>query len=62
MKEIVDKEENYKVLYLHNKGTRKAGNEDVTESWRNMMEYFLIEEGLYCYINLDKFDTIDVIY
>ena len=59
MKEIVDKQEiNYKVLYLHNKGTRKAGNEDVTESWRNMMEYFLIEEGLYCYINLDKFDTI----
>ena len=59
IKEIVSKEEKeYKVLYIHNKGTRNAGNEKVTESWRNMMEYFLIEEGLYCYINLDYFDTI----
>lgn len=59
MKEIIDNEkEEYKVLYLHNKGTRKAGNEKVIESWRDMMEYFLVEQGLYCYKNLEFFDTI----
>lgn len=59
IKEIIDKDsKDYKILYLHNKGTRKAGNEDVIKSWRNMMEYFLIEQALYCYINLNHFDTI----
>jgi hypothetical protein len=61
IKEIVkNKEEDYKILYIHNKGTRKAGNEKVIESWRLMMEYFLIEKGLHCYINLDFFDTIGI--
>ena len=59
IKEIVNQEStDYKILYIHNKGTRKAGNEKVIESWRNMMEYFLIEHGLYCYMNLEYFDTI----
>ena len=59
IKEIVNQDsKEYKVLYIHNKGTRKAGNEKVILSWRNMMEYFLIEKGLYCYVNLDYFDTI----
>ena len=59
IKEIINQDsKEYKVLYIHNKGTRKAGNEEVILSWRNMMEYFLIEKGLYCYVNLDYFDTI----
>ena len=59
MKEIVDNEkDNMKILYIHNKGTRKAGNEKVIKSWREMMEYFLIDNGLYCYNNLIYFDTI----
>ncbi len=57
--EIINQyKDEYKVLYFHNKGTTKAGNQSVTISWRNMMEYFLIEEGDYCYNNLDYFDTI----
>ena len=59
MKEIVDSSnENYKILYIHNKGTRKAGNEDVIKSWREMMEYFLIDEGLECINSLEYYDTI----
>ena len=61
IKQIVNEEkEDYKILYIHNKGTRKVGNEKVVESWRMMMEYFLIEKGLHCYINLDFFDTIGI--
>lgn len=59
IKEITENEkENMKILYIHTKGTRKAGNEEVIKSWREMMEYFLIDNGLYCYNNLDHFDTI----
>lgn len=59
IKELIENEkENMKILYIHNKGTRKAGNEKVITSWRMMMEYFLIEEGQYCMNNLHYFDTI----
>jgi hypothetical protein len=46
------------VLYIHTKGVRRAGNEDVTISWRKMMEYFLIENYEYCINNLNIYDTI----
>ena len=31
------------ILYIHTKGVRKAGNKKVIDSWRVMMQYFLIE-------------------
>lgn len=43
-----DKDENFNVLYLHTKGVRKAGNKEVIVSWRNMMEYNLIDKYKYC--------------
>lgn len=46
------------ILYIHTKGVRKAGNENVTKSWRKMMEYFLIEKYNNCIENLHYFDTI----
>jgi hypothetical protein len=59
IKELIETEkENMKILYIHNKGTRKAGNEKVIKSWRALMEYFLIEKGLYCISKLNYFDTI----
>lgn len=50
-------EESY-VLYIHTKGVRQAGNNEVIESWRKMMEYYLIEQGIYCINNLKYVDTI----
>jgi hypothetical protein len=32
------------ILYIHTKGVRRAGNENVIKSWRKMMEYFLIQK------------------
>lgn len=52
-----DDEEIY-ILYLHTKGVRKAGNEDVTKSWRNMMTYFLIDNYIECIKGLHYYDTI----
>jgi len=46
------------ILYIHTKGVRNAGNPDVVKSWRNMMEYFLIEKGLKCIEGLHYFDVI----
>jgi len=46
------------ILYIHTKGVRKAGNESVIESWREMMEYFLINNYKECIDNLDYFDSI----
>jgi hypothetical protein len=46
------------ILYIHTKGVRKAGNENVTTSWRNMMSYFLIENYYECIKGLKYFDTI----
>jgi len=46
------------ILYIHTKGVRRAGNDNVTISWRKMMEYFLIEKYQYCIDNLSFYDTI----
>lgn len=46
------------VLYIHTKGVRNVGNREVTRSWRNMMEYFLIENFKECIDYLSIFDTI----
>ena len=53
-----DKTSEIYILYLHTKGVRRAGNDDVTKSWINMMSYFLIENYEYCIKNLIKYDTI----
>ena len=46
------------ILYIHTKGVRKAGNEIVINSWRKMMEYFLIEKYVDCINNLNIYDAI----
>ena len=46
------------ILYIHTKGVRKAGNNEVTESWRKMMEYFLIDRYEDCIQNLQYYDTL----
>jgi hypothetical protein len=46
------------ILYIHTKGVRKAGNNEVTISWRKMMEYFLIENWKNCIYYLNKYDTL----
>jgi len=46
------------ILYIHTKGVRRAGNDNVILSWRKMMEYFLIEKYQYCIDNLSFYDTI----
>lgn len=48
------------ILYIHTKGVRQAGNSIVTESWRNMMEFFLIDNYKICLANLSKFDTVGI--
>ena len=52
------KNEEAYILYIHTKGVRQAGNHEVIESWRKMMEYFLIEQGIYCINNLEYVDAI----
>ena len=46
------------VLYIHTKGVRRAGNDDVVKSWRKMMEYFLIENFELCIKYLSVYDTL----
>jgi hypothetical protein len=46
------------ILYIHAKGVRKAGNEEVIKSWRKMMEYFLIENFEKCINYLNIYDTL----
>lgn len=46
------------ILYIHTKGVRKAGNNSVIQSWRKMMEYFLIEQYKICIDNLNIYDTL----
>jgi len=53
-----NKEDEIYILYIHTKGVRKAGNEKVVKSWRNMMEYFLINKHIECIKNLNKYDTL----
>ena len=52
-----DNNETY-ILYIHTKGVRNAGNKKVTESWRNMMTYFLIENYKEILKNMNNFDSI----
>jgi hypothetical protein len=53
-----NREEELYILYIHTKGVRKAGNPYVIKSWRNMMEYFLIEKYIDCIKNLYIYDTL----
>ena len=46
------------ILYMHTKGVRRAGNDNVIWSWRKMMEYFLIENYKLCIENLEYYDTL----
>ena len=41
-------DDNYNVLYIHTKGVNKSGNQEVIQSWRNMMEYNLINQFKFC--------------
>jgi hypothetical protein len=54
---LVDHSEAY-ILYIHTKGVRNSGNKNVMKSWRNMMEYFLIENYKECLKNLEIYDTL----
>jgi hypothetical protein len=59
MKSYCDSIENdMYILYIHTKGVRNAGNKKVTESWRNMMTYFLIENYEEILKNMDYFDAV----
>ena len=44
------------ILYIHTKGVRRAGNDNVIKSWRNMMEYFLINNYINCLNGLKYMD------
>lgn len=46
------------ILYIHTKGVRKMGNDYVVKSWRNMMEYFLINNYSNCIDYLEYYDTL----
>ena len=46
------------ILYIHTKGVRKAGNKETIDSWRNMMQYFLIENFKLLLSYLYIFDAI----
>jgi hypothetical protein len=46
------------ILYIHTKGVRRAGNDNVIWSWRKMMEYFLIINYKLCIKNLEYYDTL----
>jgi len=54
-------EERY-ILYIHTKGVRKMSDGEITKSWREMMQYFLIERHKECIDNLDKYDTLGCNY
>lgn len=51
-------EEEIYILYLHTKGVRKAGNEKVVKSWRDMMNYFLVEKYKICLDLLSHYNTL----
>jgi len=55
--EFVGDKEVY-ILYIHTKGVRNAGNPEVTASWRNMMQYFLISCYKECINNLKYYDAL----
>jgi hypothetical protein len=47
----------YNILYIHNKGSTKPNNNNVT-NWRKMMMYFLVENYTKCLEYLKDFDTV----
>jgi hypothetical protein len=48
--------ENYKVLYFHTKGV--SHHTPQTTDWRNMMNYFCIEQWRECVKLLDQYDAV----
>ncbi len=58
--ERMNDEKDLYILYIHTKGVRKAGDDNIIKSWRNMMEYFLINCYKECLDGLENlmFDTI----
>lgn len=46
------------ILYIHTKGANNSGNNEVTKSWRKMMEYFLVNNYETCLNNLNFYDTL----
>lgn len=46
------------ILYIHTKGVRRAGDNLIIKSWRNMMEYFLIDKFKDCLNGLSLYDTL----
>lgn len=56
LKEFCDKNPDYKILYLHTKGaTRQTPG---VNSWRLMVEYFVIDKWKECINELDSYDAI----
>lgn len=58
LKKFCQKNPDYKILYLHTKGSTKDSL--VVQSWRLMMEYFLIDKWKECVKYLDSFTTVGV--
>lgn len=58
LKEFCKENPNYKVLYLHTKGSSKQSLE--VNAWRLYMEYFLIDRWKECVKYLDKYDCCGV--
>lgn len=56
LKNFCENNQDYKVLYIHMKGITKESMNG--ESWRLMMEYFVIDKWKECVSHLDNFDTV----
>lgn len=54
-----DKDNNYKILYLHTKGVTRGNNPRIND-WKYCMLYFLVENAQHCIALLDKYDTIGI--
>jgi len=54
------KKEDFKCIYLHNKGTTQQGNKcaNNVNRWRKMMEFFLIDNCEKCIPLLEYYDTL----
>ena len=46
------------ILYIHTKGVRNAGNKKVTQSWREMMTYYLIDNYKEILKNMCNYDAV----
>lgn len=56
LKEFAEKNPDYRVLYLHTKGASK--NTLNSQSYRLMMEYFVIDKWKECVEHLDNYDCV----